>query len=121
MPMAERVASALGALIVLGTIGFLTVETFRRGDQEPALTVSVVQIREAPEGFVVSVEVRNRSRGAAADVQLAGIERGSDTGRLQPVARLDYVPGFSSRRTNLVFAVDPGSAPQVRILGYTRP
>ena len=121
MPMAERVASALGAVIVLGTIGFLTVETIRRGDQEPALTVSVLQIRQGPEGFVVSVEVRNQSRGAAADVQVAGIEEARDTGRLQPVARLDYVPGFSSRRASLVFAVHPGSAPQVRILGYTRP
>ena len=121
MPMAERVASALGVMIVLGTIGFLTAETIRRGDQEPALTVSVVQIREAPPGFVVTVEVRNQSRGAAADVHLAGFDRGSDGGRLQPVARLDYVPGFSSRRASLVFAVHPGSAPQVRVLGYTRP
>ena len=121
MPLAERVASALGAMIVLGTIGFLTVETIRRGDQEPALTASVVQIREAPEGFVVTVEVHNESRGAAADVQLAGIDRGSDEGRPQPVARLDYVPGFSTRRASLVFAVHPGSAPQVHIVGYTRP
>ena len=121
MPMAERVASALGAVIVLGTIGFLTVETIRRGDQEPALTVSVAQVREAPEGFVVTVEVRNQSRGAAADVHLAGVGRGTDGGRLQPVARLDYVPGFSSRRASLVFAVHPGSAPQVRVVGYRRP
>lgn len=119
--MAERVASVLGAVIVLGTIGFLTVETIRRGDQGPALNVSVVQIRQATAGFVVEVEVRNGSRGAAADVQVAGSDRASDGRQLHPVARLDYVPGFSSRRASLVFAVHPGSAPAVRIIGYTRP
>lgn len=119
--MAERAASALGAAIVLGTIGFLGLETIRRGDDELALTVSVVQIREEAAGFVVDVEVRNQSRGAAAGVQLAGSDRGSDGRQLHSGVTLDYVPGLSSRRASLVFAVHPGSAPAVRIIGYTRP
>ena len=121
IPPAEWIASLIGGAIVLGTIGFLAFEAFQRGDQEPALTVSVVQVRETAGSFVVDVEVHNRSRAAAADVHLAGSARTTDGGQVQAQAMLDYVPGFSSRRASLVFESDPGRAPAVRIAGYARP
>jgi uncharacterized protein (TIGR02588 family) len=119
IPAAEWLASLIGGAIVLGTIGFLLFETVQRSDQEPALTVAVVQVRETGGSFVVDVEVRNASRGAAADVQLGGADRAG--GQLRALARLDYVPGFSSRRASLVFDSDPGPAPAVRVVGYARP
>jgi uncharacterized protein (TIGR02588 family) len=117
IPTAEWLASLLGGAIVLGTIGFLAFEAFRQGDQEPSLTVSVLQVRQAAGSFIVDVEVRNLSSGAAADVHLAG----GEGGQLQAHASLAFVPGFSSRRASLVFGSDPGRAPAVRIVGYGRP
>jgi uncharacterized protein (TIGR02588 family) len=119
--MAEWLASLLGGAIVLGTIGFLAFEAFRQGNQEPSLTVSVLQVRQTAGSFIVDVEVRNLSSGAAADVHLAGGEEGADGRELQAHASLDFVPGFSSRRASLVFESNPGRAPAVRIVGYGRP
>jgi uncharacterized protein (TIGR02588 family) len=121
IPAAEWLASLIGSVIVLGTIGFLTFEVFQRSEQEPALTVSVLQVRPTGESFVVDVEVRNQSPSAAADVHLAGADRTAAGRQLQVQARLDFVPGFSSRRASLVFESDPGTAPPIRIIGYTRP
>ena len=121
IPAAEWTATLIGAAIVLGTIGFLAFEAFRRGDRDPALTVSVVQVRESAGSFVVDVEVRNRSRVAAADVHLAGSPGTAGEPQTPAHARLDYIPGFSSRRASLVFDADPGRAPVVRIIGYARP
>jgi uncharacterized protein (TIGR02588 family) len=121
IPAAEWIASLISGVIVLGTIGFLAVEALRRDDQAPALTVSVVQVRKSAGSFVVDVDVRNLSRGAAADVHLAGSDVGSDGRYVQVQARLDYVPGFSTRRASLVFESDPGGAPAIRIVGYGMP
>ena len=120
MPATEWTASLLGGMIVLVTIGFLGFEALQQGDAEPALTVSVIQVRDTTGGFVVDVEVRNQSASAAADVQLAGHNRAAGQ-QNEAHARLDFVPGFSSRRASLVFQSDPGSSPVVRIVGYGRP
>jgi uncharacterized protein (TIGR02588 family) len=120
VPPVEWIASLIGGAIVLATVSFLAFETFRHGGQEPVLTVFVLQIREMSGSFVVDVEVRNSSRGAAADVHLAGSGAAADN-QIQAQARIDYVPGFSRRRASLVFDSDPGRAPAVRIVGYARP
>ena len=121
IPAAEWIAGLIGSVIVLGTISFLAFEALREGNQEPALTISVLRVRESAGAFVADVEVRNASRGAASDVHLAGNGRDRDGRQIQAQARLDYVPGFSRRRASLVFEADPGSAPAVRIIGYARP
>jgi uncharacterized protein (TIGR02588 family) len=120
-PAAERIASLLGGAIVLTTICFLGYEAVQRGDGAPALTVSVIQIRETTGSFVVDIEVRNDSRSAAADVHLAGHDRTADGQQIQARASLDYVAGFSSRRASLVFQSDPGRNPVIGIIGYSRP
>lgn len=121
IPAAERIASLLGGAIVLTTICFLGFEAVQRDDEAPALTVSVIQVREMTGSFVVDVEVRNGSRSAAADVHLAGHDRSADGRQIQAQASVDYVPGFSSRRASLVFQSHPGSNPVIGIIGYSRP
>lgn len=121
IPTAEWIASLLGGAILLATIGFLSFEAFQPGNEDPALTVAVIQVREVTGAFVVDVEVRNQSRSAAADVHLAGHDRTADGQRIQAQARVDYVPGFSSRRASLVFQSDPGRSPAIRIIGFARP
>ncbi len=114
-------ATLISLGIVLATIGFLMFEAFQPGPLEPALTVDVLQVRESAGSFVVDVEVKNASRGAAADVHLAGMSETRDGPGTRPQARVDYVPGFSSRRASLVFAFDPGNNAEVRIVGYSQP
>jgi uncharacterized protein (TIGR02588 family) len=121
MPAVERVATSLGAAIVLVTLGILGFEALQNGNEEPALTVTVIQVREANALFVVDVEVRNESRSAAADVHVAAPDRTPAGQQVQAVATLDYVPGFSSRRATLVLQSDPAEKPMISVIGYTRP
>ena len=121
IPLAEWAVGIISAIIVLGTVGYLAFEAFQPDADEPALTATVLEIRERNGSFVVEVEVRNASRGAAAEVHIAGVARAGDGRERQGQALVDFVPGFSTRRASLVFDVNPGTDADVRIVGYTRP
>jgi uncharacterized protein (TIGR02588 family) len=121
VPLVEWVVALVSAVIVLGTIGYLAYETFQPGSEEPLLTVTILQTREAGGSFIVGVEVRNLSRAAAADVHIAGRVRSTDGVEAQGQARVDYVPGLSTRQASLVFDVNPRGQALVRIIGYSKP
>lgn len=121
IPLVEWTAGIVSVIIVLGTLGYLTFEAFQSDADQPALTATVLEIRERNGSFIVEVEVRNASRGAAAEVHLAGVARTRDGRERQGQALVDFVPGFSTRRASLVFDVHPGPDADVRIVGYTRP
>ena len=121
VPAIEWIGAGIGLLIVLGTIGYLTFETFSGHAKEAILGVTVMSIREHAGSFAVDVEVRNAGRGAAADVHVAGSSRASDGREARAQARLDYVPGLSTRRATLIFPFDPGAHPDVRVSGYAKP
>jgi uncharacterized protein (TIGR02588 family) len=122
VPTIEWIGAAFGALIVLGTIGFLTYETLRSdGEDRPQLTAVVKRVRAQDGVFAVDVEIRNGGRAAAADVHIAGNPGTTDPLPDRPQARLDYVPGLSRREVTLLFRGDPGEHPDVRVIGYSRP
>ena len=108
-------------LIVLGTIGYLAFETFRAGATETSLTVTVVRVGEQAGSFAVDIEVHNAGPAAAADVHIAAEGRSPEGREARAEARLEYVPGLSTRRATLLFPFHPGAHPEVRVVGYVRP
>jgi uncharacterized protein (TIGR02588 family) len=122
VPAIEWIGAAIGALIVLGTIGYLTYETVRSpGDERPRLSAIVTGVRPQDGWFAVDVEIRNGGRGAASDVHVAGGPAATDARQERPQASVDYVPGLSRREVTLLFRGDPGEHPDVQIIGYSRP
>ena len=121
IPAVEWIAGIISALIVLGTLGYLTFDAVQVSADDPMLSAHVLQIRSVGPTFVVEVEIRNQSRAAAAEVQVVGEARAPDGKARDGLATVDFVPGFSTRRVGLVFDVDPGKTPDVRIAGYSRP
>src|SRR5687768_16783908 len=121
IPPLEWTAGLVSLFIVLGTIGYLVFEALQPRHDAPVLSVSILEMRESHGSFVVDVEIRNNSRAAAADVHVAGMTPSADGRALPAQARVDYVPGFSTRRASLVFGVDPGANVDVRVVGYARP
>jgi uncharacterized protein (TIGR02588 family) len=122
VPLVEWVIGAVSAAIFVGTIGFLLYEVLQPGPDAPQLTVTVLRVHESNGSYVVDVSVRNSSRAAAADVHIAGVVPSQGGGSVRGEARIDYVPGLSTRRATLVFSgVDPGKDPPVQVVGYTRP
>jgi uncharacterized protein (TIGR02588 family) len=121
IPPLEWAAGLVSLVIVLGTIGYLVFEVFQPGPDAPTLTVTVVQVRQSGGSFAVDVQIENKSRGAAADVHVAGLARSADGRESHAEARVDYVAGFSRRSASLVFAFDPGDRLDVRVIGYSTP
>lgn len=121
VPLVEWIAGAVSAAIFLGTIGFLAYEVLQSGPDAPMLTVTVLQVRQSGRSFVVDVAVQNKARAAAADVHIAAVVRSNEGSDARGEARIDYVPGLSTRRATVVFGVDPGKDPPVEIVGYARP
>ncbi len=120
-PALEWIAGVMGVVIVLGTLGYLVFAALQPGSDAPELTVTVTGVRESAGSFVVDVEVRNRSRQAAADVHLAGMTAANEGHAAHPRARLDYVPGLSTRTASLIFDLNPGRDADVRVVGYSVP
>lgn len=121
IPLVELVAGTIGLLIVLGTVGYLAFDTLRGGPQEPVLAVAILQVRQVEGAFAVDVEIRNGGRAAAADVHVAAVPGPGQPEGLRAQARIDYVPGQSAARATLLFAADPGPAPDVHVVGYSAP
>ena len=108
-------------LIVLGTIVYLVFEAVQGTPGGPMLSAQVRQVRAIGPTFVVDVEVRNHSRAAAAEVHVAGEARSPDGTKKEGRATVDFVPGWSTRQVSLVFDLDPGSKPDVWVVGYATP
>ena len=121
VPTIEWIAGSISALIVVGTIVYLGFEAIQGTSDGPLLSAQVQQIRAIGRTFVVEVEVRNESRAAAAEVQIAGEARSPDGTKREGTATVDFVPGFSSRHVSLVFDFDPGRNPDLRVVGYVTP
>jgi uncharacterized protein (TIGR02588 family) len=121
IPPIEWIAGGISALIVLGTIVYLGFEAVQVTSDGPMLSAQVREVRAIGPAFVVDVDVRNQSRAAAAEVQVAGEVRSPDGTKREGRATVDFVPGLSTRQVSLVFDFDPGRNPEVRIVGYVTP
>lgn len=123
IPPLEWLAAALGLLLVLGIVGFVSWQAFRSGEQgPPVLEVRVERVTSTSASHVVEIAVKNRSSAAAAAVQIEG-DLTSDSGEvITSQVSLDFVPGNSEKRGGLLFRDDPRTHDlQVRVSGYAEP
>lgn len=121
-PLLEWISGAIGLAILLATIGFLGWGAFTRGAETPALEAAVERVVSGASGHTVVVAVRNTSAAMAADVEVEGRLAAGDDSPLTSTAKIDYVPGRSTRRVGLVFEAPPAAgALEVRVLGYREP
>jgi uncharacterized protein (TIGR02588 family) len=123
VPPLEWIAAAIGLLLTLGVLSVVGWEAFRPGDDTPPLIeAKTVGVTPAPGGFVLQVELRNRSRATAAAVQIEGDLGGGPGGAEMSSAMIDYVPGQSTRRVGLFFGSDPRRhSLKLRATGYSEP
>ena len=109
IPAAEWVASAIGLILVVTTIGFLAYVALTQEQSPPDLRVEVVSTQAMRNGYLVLFEVTNQGHQTAAEVQIRGEHRASG----EPESR---------RRGGLTFATEPDPASlKVRALGYREP
>ena len=112
----------LGLFLVLGSIGFAVYEA-AAGDSSPAnVTVQVLEILPAQNGFLVEFRVRNDGGTTAAGLTVEG-ELRNDTEIMETSdTTIEYVPSHSEREGGLFFTLDPRLYElQLRAKGYEMP
>lgn len=120
-PASEWVAASIGALALLGMVGFLLWRGFVGEDGPPELAVRVEAVERAGDAWLVRFVAINDGPRAAAAVQVSG-KIGHDGSSEESAVVLDYLPQRSERRGGLIFSRDPGpEPPELRAEGYIEP
>lgn len=119
----EWASGAVGAILAIGTLVFISIEAIEPGAGKPPL-LHVQPTGMLAEGglYVVELKVENRAGETAAAVEIEGeLKQGGSTVETSN-ATLSYVPGHSERRAGLVFTRDPRRHSfEVRATGYEKP
>lgn len=120
--MLEWAAAALGLGFTLATLGFFAWEATRGDDTPPALEVAVERIVTTSAGYLVEVEIRNRSGTAAAAVGIDGTLTLPGESPASSNLTVDFIPAHSARHAGLHFKADPRAGRlELRVLGYVEP
>jgi uncharacterized protein (TIGR02588 family) len=122
IPIVEWIVGAIGFVIVVSLIVFLTREAMRP-QSPPELVVRVDSSGRRGTTHVVYFTVSNRGRATAADVGVRGSIRRETLILESSAALLDYVPGESASNGALIFTHGgaAGRALELSITGYRDP
>ncbi|HEV2132090.1 MAG TPA: TIGR02588 family protein [Longimicrobiaceae bacterium] len=122
IPFWEWVAAAVGAVLVIGSIGFMLYEAVAGDDSPPAIAIQVDSILPVESGYLVMIRTRNEGGSTAAGVTVEGELKG-DTGKIETSeTTVDYVPPHSERHGGLFFTQDPRRYTlELRAKGYQEP
>jgi uncharacterized protein (TIGR02588 family) len=122
VPILEWAIGALGALLLVGTIGFLVWHALGRGETPPDVRVVVESVLELQNGYLAQFRALNEGGTTAAQLVIEGELSGPDGPIETSEATLDYLPPRSDRQGGLFFARDPrGLDLQLRARGYAKP
>jgi uncharacterized protein (TIGR02588 family) len=122
LPAGEWIGAGIGAVLLLGAIGYLAREGFRREPGVPDPRFRVQEIRKTGAGYLILFQARNAGTGTAQDLKVvARLDCGDaiiETGE----TNLQYLPPTSTVTGGIYFGRDPGRcALRFRPEGYTEP
>lgn len=103
-------------------LGLLLYKAIQGEGTPPAITVSVVSVVTAQNGFVVQFNALNQGGSTAEGVVIEGeLRRGTEKIETSQTT-LDYLPSHSESKGGLFFTHDPRQFEfKLRALGYEEP
>lgn len=114
----EWIVAAAGLLIVLFSIGFVSVEALVSNGTPPNLEIKNETIRKLPNGYLVEFTVVNLGDTTAANAIIEGKLANGET----KTVTIDYVPSKSEQKGGLFFKDDPRlSSLEIQAVGYESP
>ena len=120
--MQTRWLAAVGLLFVLGSFTMLLRESFVGGERAAEIRVQVGEIRQAAQGYLVSVKIQNSGKGTAAALVVEGVLMRGEVRLETSHVTVDYVAAGSERNAALFFSNDPRQGEViVRAKGYIEP
>lgn len=121
-PIAEWIAAAVGACLLVGTLATLAYEAVNSTSSPPDLRVEVASIAATSGGYRVEIRVHNAGTETAAAVQVMGEVMSAGQTVESSEAAIDYVAGGATATAGLLFEQDPRTANLViRAVGYRDP
>lgn len=122
IPFLEWLAAAVGLILVVGTIGFMTYQALTAKDTPPSFKIGIERIDQVNAGFVVIFKVINEGEQTAAGVEIEGeLRRGAESVETSSVT-IDYAPSQSELKGGLFFRNDPREFQfEIRAKGYSEP
>lgn len=118
----EWVVAAIGAVLVLGALGYLVYFAETTPRSLPLITLEQGSVTPSGDGYLVAVTVTNEGSTTAGTVAIEGTLRRGGVAVGTATTTLDYVPRFSARQVGLIFSSDPRDGTlELRALGYAEP
>lgn len=119
---AEWVVAAIGAVVIVVTVGALIYFQVASGSPEPTISITGQKVEHTRGGYLVTFRVRNEGHTTAAHLHVRGeLVDGKTTLETDEVT-FDYVPAFSSRSGGVFFTHDPAKAElRLRATSFVEP
>lgn len=113
--------SALGFVLVLGTVGFLLYQAFFVPDTPPDVSLRVVSVQPSSGGYLVLLEATNRGGETAAELVLEGELRQGERVVETSELTFDFLPPDSVREGGLFFTQNPTEGLELQVKSYREP
>lgn len=121
-PLLEWILGALGAVLFIVGIGYLTLEGLRGNDRPAEVVFTVDEILPAGEGFLVRYTAHNRGTQTLAELHVKAEIIAGGTVMDESQSTLDFLPGHSSRVGGFYLREDPNRyRMEIRAQGYQEP
>jgi uncharacterized protein (TIGR02588 family) len=121
-PLLEWILGAIGALLFLAGIAYLTVEGLRGEDRPAEITFTIDEVLPVGEGFLVRYRAHNRGTQTLAELHLRAEIIAGTTIMDEAQSTLDFLPGQSSRAGGFYLREDPSRYRlAIRAEGYQEP
>jgi uncharacterized protein (TIGR02588 family) len=122
IPLAEWIVAAVGALLVVGIVGYLVFLAVSRDEAPPDVRVVAARVVAQQGGYVVRFRAINAGAQAAVQLLVEGQLVGSDGVTETSEATIDYLPPGAEREGGLIFSRDPREHElHLRAKGYVDP
>lgn len=122
IPRSEWAVAVVGALLVLGVIGYMAYLALTERGAPPDISVVIESVQPASGGYLARIEAVNEGGSTAADVTIeASVTDGGQDIETRQVM-LDFLPMHSERTAGIVFEHDPGRFQvELRVLSHREP
>ena len=114
---------AVGLVLVLGTLGYLSYDALTMGSEPPVIEIRLEPAVERAGNYIIPVSIKNNgdqtAEGIHVEVQL--IQQGRELERSEFVVA--FLPRKATREGWVTFKTNPATAEQItaRVLGYEKP
>ncbi len=119
----EWIVAAIGAILVLFSIGFITYQAIFAKDTPPNLIVNVTSVKRVSSGYLVEFNVKNEGEKTAASVSIEGKLSDSDGKEIETkTTTIEYVASKSERSGGLIYKENPEiNKLEISAIGYKDP